>query len=68
LWPVDPSPAISAALLREYLLKVLRTYRHGGRFGTVMDRLAGAYGRAEIEATADYFSRLSYQLPKSENC
>jgi sulfide dehydrogenase cytochrome subunit len=31
-----------------------------------MDRLVGAYSRAELEVMADYFSRQSYRFPKQE--
>ncbi|MBT3046763.1 MAG: hypothetical protein AB2728_02695 [Candidatus Thiodiazotropha sp.] len=45
-----------AGLPRDYLLQVMRAYRHGGRFGTVMGRLAAAYEEVDLIAMADYFS------------
>lgn len=55
-----------AGLPRNYLVKVLRAYQHGGRFGTVMDRLMGAYDRTQIEAMADYFSSQPYTVSKQD--
>lgn len=60
------APAIPslAGLPRDYLLAVLRAYRHGGRFGTVMERLLAGSSEAQLEAMADYFSRQPAQIPK----
>ncbi len=60
------TPAIPsiAGLPRDYLFEVLRAYRHGGRFGTVMGRLLGDAGDAELDAMADYFSRQTPRVPK----
>lgn len=62
------SPAIPslAGLPRDYLQSVLRSYRHGGRFSTVMGRLMQAYSEGEIEIMADYFSGQSYTLHKQQ--
>jgi len=45
-----------AGLPKDYFLKVMRGYRQGVRFGTLMGRLAPGYDRAELVAMADYFS------------
>lgn len=60
------SPAIPslAGLPREYLLKVMRAFRHGGRFGTVMGRLVQAYDEDDLMSMADYFSRQPFITPK----
>lgn len=55
-----------AGLPRDYLLKVLVAYRHGGRFGTIMDRFMAAYDRRQIEAMADYFSTLPFLVKKQD--
>lgn len=59
-------PAIPslAGLPRDYLLKVLRAYRHGGRFGTVMGRLLEGFSNSQLEEMADYFSRQPIAIPK----
>jgi sulfide dehydrogenase cytochrome subunit len=53
------SPAIPslAGLPRDYLFDVLTSYRHGGRFSTLMGRLLRHTGDAELREMADYFSR-----------
>ena len=53
-----------AGLPRVYLLKVLRAYRHGGRFGTVMGRLLQHASDEELSVMADYFSRRKSEIPK----
>jgi sulfide dehydrogenase cytochrome subunit len=60
------TPAIPslAGLPRDYLLQVLRAYRHGGRFGTVMGRLLSGAGDADLREMADYFSRQTFRVPK----
>jgi sulfide dehydrogenase cytochrome subunit len=62
------SPAIPslAGLPRDYLLGVLRAYRHGGRFSTVMGRLLSNASDAELRTMADYFSRQTAQVPKQQ--
>ncbi|MCG8487818.1 MAG: cytochrome c [Chromatiales bacterium] len=62
------SPAIPsiAGLPRDYLLKVLAAYRYGGRFGTIMDRIVGAYDKSQLETMADYFSRQPYRVAKQD--
>jgi sulfide dehydrogenase cytochrome subunit len=55
-----------AGLPRDYLLKVLRAYRHGGRFATVMDRLVQAYDDEDLITMADYFSQQPYTIPKQD--
>jgi cytochrome c553 len=52
----DTVPSI-AGLPRSYLIKTLRGYSQGVRFGTLMDRLAPGYDEAELWVVADYFSR-----------
>lgn len=49
-------PAI-AGLPRAYLLRVLRDYRYGGRFSTLMGRLVRGYSDVQLMVLADYFSR-----------
>ncbi|MCU7917666.1 MAG: c-type cytochrome [Candidatus Thiodiazotropha sp. (ex Dulcina madagascariensis)] len=60
------SPAIPslAGLPRDYLEAVMRAYRYGGRFGTVMGRLLQAYDDKAIGVMARYFSRQPYPLQK----
>lgn len=60
------SPAIPslAGLPKAYLLEVMRGFRHGGRFGTVMERLMQAYEEDELAAIADYFSQQPPVTPK----
>jgi sulfide dehydrogenase cytochrome subunit len=60
------APAIPslAGQSRTYLLEVLRAYRHGGRFATVMGRLLNDYNDAELREMADYFSRQDAEIPK----
>ncbi|MCG7945229.1 MAG: c-type cytochrome [Candidatus Thiodiazotropha taylori] len=62
------SPAIPsiAGLPRDYLLNVLAAYRYGGRFGTIMDRIMGAYDKPQVEIMADYFSRQPYRVNKQD--
>lgn len=60
------SPAIPslAGLPRDYLLKVLRSFSHGGRFGTVMGRLVQGYDEGDFIVMADYFSQQSFTIPR----
>lgn len=60
------SPAIPslAGLPRDYLLKVLRAFRHGGRFGTVMGRLVQAYDEDDLIDMAEYFSGQRFEMHK----
>jgi sulfide dehydrogenase cytochrome subunit len=58
-----PIPSL-AGLSSGYLLDVLRSYRHGGRFGTVMDRLLEESSSSELHRLADYFARQPAQIPK----
>jgi sulfide dehydrogenase cytochrome subunit len=50
-----------AGLPRGYLEEVLRSYRYGGRFGTLMGRLMQAYSDEELDQLADYFSQQPFQ-------
>jgi cytochrome subunit of sulfide dehydrogenase len=45
-------------------MEVMRAYRHGGRFSTLMGRLAPAYSEADLAAFADYFSGQAFILHK----
>lgn len=60
------SPAIPslAGLPRDFLLKMMRAFRHGGRFGTVMGRLIQAYDEDDLNTLADYFSQQPFTIPK----
>ncbi|MES9972147.1 MAG: hypothetical protein ABW092_19100 [Candidatus Thiodiazotropha sp.] len=60
------SPAIPslAGLPRDYLLEMMRAFRHGGRFSTVMGRLVQGYDEDELAAMADYFSEQPFTAPK----
>jgi sulfide dehydrogenase cytochrome subunit len=60
------APAIPsiAGLPRGYLLEVLKAYRHGGRFGTIMGRLLEGFSDVQLNAMADYFSRQTAAIPK----
>jgi sulfide dehydrogenase cytochrome subunit len=53
-----------AGLPRDYLEKVLRSYRYGGRFGTLMGRLMQAYSDQELDELADYFSQQPFRRHK----
>jgi len=59
----SPIPSL-AGLPRGYLNDVLRAYRHGGRFGTLMGRLMQGASDAQIWVLADYFSQLDATPPK----
>ena len=56
-------PAI-AGLPRGYLLRVLRDYRYGGRFSTLMGRLVRGYSDVQLMVLADYFSRQPFTAPR----
>ena len=60
----SPSIPSLAGLSRGYLLSVLRAYRHGGRFSTVMGRLLSGASDADLAEMADYFSRQTARVPK----
>jgi sulfide dehydrogenase cytochrome subunit len=62
------SPAIPslAGLPRDYLLEILRAYRYGGRFGTVMSRIVQAYDEADLITMADYFSQQPFSFPRQD--
>jgi cytochrome c553 len=47
-----------------YLFKVMRAFRHGGRFSTVMGRLAQAYDEGDLVSIADYFSQQPFTPSK----
>ncbi len=59
----SPIPSL-AGLPRGYLNDVLRAYRHGGRFSTLMGRLMQGASDAQIWVLADYFSQLEASPPK----
>jgi sulfide dehydrogenase cytochrome subunit len=63
---ISRAPAIPslAGLPRVYLLNVLKGYRHGGRFGTIMGRLLQNYSDARLVEMANYFSRQTPVIPK----
>ena len=52
------APAIPslAGLSERYFIDVMQAYQYGGRFGTVMGRIALAYEDAEIRRMAGYFT------------
>lgn len=50
-----------AGLPKAYLQEVLRSYRYGGRFGTLMGRLMQAYSDEELDQLADYFSQQPFR-------
>ncbi len=53
-----------AGLPKDYLEEVLRSYRYGGRFGTLMGRLMQAYSDEELAELADYFSQQPFRRHK----
>ena len=61
---LSPSIPSLAGLPRDYLINVLRAYRHGGRFSTVMGRLLSGAGDTDLAEMADYFSRQQAWVPK----
>lgn len=62
------APAIPslAGLPRGYLLEILKDFRHGGRFGTIMGRLLQDFTDAQLSGMADYFSRQTAQIPRQQ--
>ena len=61
---LSPSIPSLAGQPQDYLLSVLRAYRHGGRFSTVMGRLLSGASDADLAEMADYFSRQPIRVPK----
>jgi sulfide dehydrogenase cytochrome subunit len=57
-----PIPAL-AGLSRRYFVNVMQAYQYGGRYGSVMGRIALAYDDEELWRMAAYFSR---QTPSDE--
>lgn len=55
-------PAIPslAGLPEDYFIGVMRAYQYGGRYGSVMGRIALGYSQDEITRMARYFSRLEH--------
>ncbi|MCU7843490.1 MAG: hypothetical protein KZQ93_06585 [Candidatus Thiodiazotropha sp. (ex Monitilora ramsayi)] len=53
-----------AGLPREYLRQVLRSYRYGGRFSTIMGRLVQAYSDEQLDLLADHFSQQPFKRHK----
>jgi cytochrome c553 len=47
-----------AGIDRQQLIKAMHDYRGDRRVSVVMNRIAKGYSDAEIEAVADYFSRI----------
>ena len=47
-----------AGIDRQQLIKAMHDYRSDRRVSVVMNRIAKGYSDAEIEAVADYFSRI----------
>jgi sulfide dehydrogenase cytochrome subunit len=44
----------------------LQAYRHGGRFGTMMERIVKAYDDRDLFTMADYFSQQPFNIPKQD--
>jgi sulfide dehydrogenase cytochrome subunit len=57
-----PIPSL-AGLSESYFIDVMHAYQYGGRYGTVMGRIALAYDDAEIRRMAAYFMA---QLPRQQ--
>ena len=57
-----PSVPSLAGLSESYFFKVMQAYQYGGRFGSVMGRIALAYDDAEIRGMAGYFGAQSPRL------
>ena len=53
-----------AGLPRDYLRKVLHSYRYGGRFSTMMGRLIQAYSDDQLDLLADHFSQQPFKRHK----
>lgn len=51
-----------AGLPRDYMLEVMRDYRFGGRFGTLMGRLIQGLKEEELEQLASYFSAQPFRV------
>lgn len=47
----------------DYLLQQLHDFRQGKRVGTMMNRVTASYSWDELEAAANYFSKLPYKAP-----
>ncbi len=57
------APAIPslAGLSESYFTRVMRAYQYGGRFSSVMGRIALGFDQAEIAQLASYFSQFEFQ-------
>ena len=57
------APAIPslAGLSESYFLSVMQAYQYGGRYSSVMGRIALGFERDEITRMAQYFSQLEFQ-------
>ena len=50
-----------AGLPEAYFIRVMQAYQYGGRYGTLMERIALGYQPEEIVRMARYFSRLKHE-------
>lgn len=57
------APAIPslAGLSKSYFSSVMHAYQYGGRYSSVMGRIALGFDQDEITRMADYFSQLEFQ-------
>ncbi|MEN8179787.1 MAG: cytochrome c4 [Pseudomonadota bacterium] len=57
------APAIPslAGLSESYFIRVMQAYQYGGRYSSVMGRIALGFERDEIARMAKYFSQLEFQ-------
>jgi cytochrome subunit of sulfide dehydrogenase len=53
-----------AGLPESYLLQVMRDYRYGGRFSTLMGQLVQGYTDDQLRLVADYFSQQPFIASK----
>ncbi|MGD8587709.1 MAG: hypothetical protein PVG22_02655 [Chromatiales bacterium] len=62
------APAIPslAGLSETYFAEAMQAYQYGGRYATVMGRIALAYSDAEIRRMATYFKAQTPRLPAQE--
>lgn len=57
---VGPATPTIAGMSRDYFIESMAAYAMGDRPSTIMTRIAKGYSDADIEAMADYFSKMPF--------